>query len=640
MRKSKVKVSKFIALFVAVGFIASCGRKDRSSATGWNYNDPTNGGYLKAKFVDQETGPGLVLIEGGTFTMGRTEQDVAFDWNNVPRRVTVSSFYIDETEVTNQHWLDYLHWTKRTYTDFPVVYKKALPDTLVWRSKLGYNEPYVEYYLRHPAYRDYPVVGVSWLQANNYCAWRTDRVNEYILIREGILLWNNNQQNEPYTTDAYMAGQYENSDNPKGQLIDLDPNNGSGGGNGGRIRTKDLAPRKVKMEDGILLPRYRLPTEAEWEYAAYGLIGNVVDGRITSRRLYPWDGHWTRNPDDKFKGEMLANFQRGRGDYMGIAGNLNDKADVTAPVISYWPNDYGLYHMGGNVSEWVMDVYRPLSSEDFDDFRPFRGNVFKTTVLNSEGATDDKLDEALYDVPGIVEYLVDFTAARETRVAGVVSDSLDSYLLDTVKSAIGVANELFLDGRKLDASIAVREVMETLIPDIVANVQGTEGLENFQFELVPKIKKGISDFVMNTPGNIKTREITAEENLDRRNYQQADYIDYLDGDLTSSIYYENGDVKEKINEFDGQTDLAERNRSGQNPNWVMYKSGGNEANKPRSLIHDHSRVFKGGSWRDRAYWMNPGTRRYYDEHRSTDFIGFRCAMTRVGSPTGIRARRR
>jgi len=337
---------------------------------------------------------------------------------------------------------------------------------------------------------------------------------------------------------------------------------------------------------------------------------------------------------------MLANFQRGRGDYMGIAGNLNDKADVTAPVISYWPNDYGLYHMGGNVSEWVMDVYRPLSSEDFDDFRPFRGNVFKTTVLNSEGATDDKLDEALYDVPGIVEYLVDFTAARETRVAGVVSDSLDSYLLDTVKSAIGVANELFLDGRKLDASIAVREVMETLIPDIVANVQGTEGLENFQFELVPKIKKGISDFVMNTPGNIKTREITAEENLDRRNYQQADYIDYLDGDLTSSIYYENGDVKEKINEFDGQTDLAERNRSGQNPNWVMYKSGGNEANKPRSLIHDHSRVFKGGSWRDRAYWMNPGTRRYYDEHRSTDFIGFRCAMTRVGSPTGIRARRR
>ena len=55
----------------------------------------------------------------------------------------------------------------------------------------------------------------------------------------------------------------------------------------------------------------------------------------------------------------MANFKRGRGDNMGVAGNLNDNADITAPVRSYWPNDYGLYNMAGNVSEWVMDVYRP-----------------------------------------------------------------------------------------------------------------------------------------------------------------------------------------------------------------------------------------------------------------------------------------
>ena len=66
---------------------------------------------------------------------------------------------------------------------YPEVYNKALPDTLVWRDKLGYNEPFVTHYLRHPAYKNYPVVGVSWIQANDYCIWRTDRVNERILNR-------------------------------------------------------------------------------------------------------------------------------------------------------------------------------------------------------------------------------------------------------------------------------------------------------------------------------------------------------------------------------------------------------------------------------------------------------------------------
>ena len=128
-----------------------------------------------------------MFVEGGSFTMGRTEQDVFSDWNNVPKTVTVSSFYLDETEVRNVDYLEYLYWINRVYgQSYPEVYKKALPDTLVWRDKLGYNEPFVESYLRHPAYRNYPVVGVSWTQANDFCVWRTDRVNERILIDEGI----------------------------------------------------------------------------------------------------------------------------------------------------------------------------------------------------------------------------------------------------------------------------------------------------------------------------------------------------------------------------------------------------------------------------------------------------------------------
>ena len=163
--------------------------KKVSSTTGWKYNSKKNGGYeVNTKFQEQVTGPGLILVEGGTFSMGRVEEDVRYEWNNVPRRVTVASFYIDETEVRNVDYVEYLYWLKRVYgQSYAEVHTKALPDTLVWRDKLGYNEPYVTQYLRHPAYQNYPVVGVTWEQANNYCAWRTDRVNERILIDEGIL---------------------------------------------------------------------------------------------------------------------------------------------------------------------------------------------------------------------------------------------------------------------------------------------------------------------------------------------------------------------------------------------------------------------------------------------------------------------
>ena len=162
----KFRFSAVFAIFCSSIILISCGKEatNKSKTTGWNYNDPNFGGFYVTDSPEQQTGPGLVAIEGGTFTMGSTQENVYYEWNNTPRQVTVSSFFMDQTEVSNLDYLEYIYWLTRIYgSEYPEMVTRALPDTLVWRNSLAYNEPMIEVYFRHPAYRDYPVVGVSWL---------------------------------------------------------------------------------------------------------------------------------------------------------------------------------------------------------------------------------------------------------------------------------------------------------------------------------------------------------------------------------------------------------------------------------------------------------------------------------------------
>lgn len=579
-------------MFISSLLFTSC-TKEQSPTTGWNYNDPDNGGFQVTPYEEQETGPNLVLIEGGTFVMGRTEQDVHYDWNNQPRRTTVPSFYLDMTEVRNLDYLEYLYWLGRVYSDDnPRIIQKALPDTLVWRSKLAYNEPYVDYYLRHPAYRDYPVVGINWLQARDYCSWRTDRVNEFILVEIGVLDYQETPTSDNhFNTEAYLVPGIQGiGEETEHQLVDISPN-------GGEFR-------RARMEDGILLPKYRLPTEAEWEYAALGLIGNTMYERVVERRIYPWNGHITRTDAPGNYGDMVANFKRGRGDYMGVAGNLNDAASVTAPVYAYWPNDYGLYNMAGNVAEWVMDVYRPLSHEDMDDFNSFRGNVYKTYVRDNTGAIADKLYNTIYDYDGILNWLSNEDKTGFFDNLSVTLNADEEKLQADLTAGLEAVKKLNDERKYEEAAEAMTELLEDKL----------YGNPSESIEIAAEIAKGISDFIIAKPGELRTREVTVQENLERRNYRKANNINYLDGDYASNYNNTNDWSNWRDDEGDG---------SGK-----MYDFG------MTSMINDQARVYKGGSWKDGPYWLAPGARRFLDERQSTDFIGFRCAMTRVGSPIG------
>jgi gliding motility-associated lipoprotein GldK len=304
---------------------------------------------------------GTVYVPTGSYHTGQSDEDIFHTYIAPNKQISVHAFWMDDTEITNNEYRQFVEYVKdsiarsnkylglvkedeneneildydaefdwkESYDDLEGMYYqgkeryefrrqidirkleytyqwidfqaasrgdyfksnraeyikektvKIYPDTLVWIRDFtySYNEPMTRQYFYHPKYDDYPVVGVSWHQANAFCNWRTRWLNRY----------------------------WESQEMP-------------------------------------ITEYFRLPTEYEWEFAARG-------GR--DNNMYPWGGPYTRNS----KGCLLANFKPNRGNYMSDGGLYPVRAD------SYFPNDYGLYNMAGNVAEWTISAYDESSHQ-------------------------------------------------------------------------------------------------------------------------------------------------------------------------------------------------------------------------------------------------------------------------------------
>jgi len=349
-----------------------------------------------------------------------------------------------------------------------------------------------------------------------------------------------------FSTETYLAAPTKTYGGSE-EIVLKGPRNSKGKGKGGTKNSKGETqePKNLYAQrtSGIILPEYRLPTEAEWEYAAAADVGQREYNSYKGQKKYPWSGSYTRSGKRQYKGDQLANFKQGKGDYGGIAGWSDDGADITNKVKSYAPNDFGLYDMAGNVAEWVADVYRPIVDDEVSDFNYYRGNVYTKNKIGEDGKVE--------------------LVTAETQV------------FDTLPNGKVVAR--------------------------------------------------------NFPGQISQVPVDENETYLRQNFDKSDHRNYRDGDKQSTRYFDFGSSEE------GDGKLSDEKRMYDSPKHnVSVDSIGkmirsfDKSSKRTTLVNDDVRVYKGGSWRDRAYWLDPAQRRYFPQDMATDYIGFRCAMSRVG----------
>lgn len=332
------------------------------------------------KLKKNKTPYGMVLVPGGTFIMGQSDEDITFSQTAQNRQVTIAPFYIDDSEISNSEYRQFVNWVRDSIliTDylgdqsyFIQSQNQGATRHIDWekvrrQSPWRTTDPAVRTRLESMYYQgEDKIFGKNELDVrliNYHYEWydfenavrnkndktkkRSDFIHrEKIAIYPDTTVWMSDfhyAANEPLVKGYFSHPSYE--DYP---VVGVSWKQAQAF-NSWRTQLYNNQAIKSKRPQRF---DYQLPTEAEWEYAARG-------GRVGSQ--FPWGGPTARNA----RGCLMANFKPGRGNYM------DDNYAYTAPVYSYFPNDYGLYNMAGNVSEWTQSTYDESGYSYVHDMNP------------------------------------------------------------------------------------------------------------------------------------------------------------------------------------------------------------------------------------------------------------------------------
>ncbi|MFT5724766.1 MAG: hypothetical protein ACI9JN_001888 [Bacteroidia bacterium] len=327
-------------------------------------------------------------------------QSAPLDMVFIEGQSNIPSFYIGRSEEPNINYVAYLSWLKNVFVDYPEIYEDAKIKYNKGSTTTRFNDPSLVYHMEHPAFAYYPIVGATWHQIQSYMVWKTDRLNEDILIQTGLYNEDFNQLNEEnFNTESYLYGQYTGDFNKR--IVE--------------DRSHKIS-RSVRWEDGILFGGYRLPTEAEWELLTNESNENINKSNYPYGKNYPFF-RWLR-PDFGMDDESF-----GMVDYRYF---LNKEKPVKASIESYKNGIQGPYltnkpsNVSGNVKEWLMDVYHDSAVTDWNNLSEYFYKIgFETRSERQFG---------VYDMDGIID-LKDSMGRLRFRILGVNSDGTPLWAL-------------------------------------------------------------------------------------------------------------------------------------------------------------------------------------------------------------------
>ena len=593
-------VLNIVICVAVIAISASCAKRELntkvSNVTGWNYYDKNTTNFEALEGNQMGAPYGMVAIEGGTFTIGERDEFLTAPRNNPTRSLTVSSFWMDKYEITNMNWREYEHWMQMVFGRVaPELVMQARPDTTVWREELAYNEPYLGYYYRHPAYSFYPVVGVSWKQAMTYCQWRTDRVNERNLVAYGALMFPDFQEIHRLYAYVEEGQEDENGDAIENDWWALDDNLGF-----------DVKLRRNYSMDVIKIPY----AEAEQR----GIAPDLEEGEETPDSVpvmvVPYEyirDHFVFNTD-KYRYVKDYNPQMGRHpktDPYGEIRKVNDADGIL--VVGYrLPTE----------AEWEFAAYAPVADEN--------GLTIEGKIYPWSGYHPRDLSKK-----NIGRMQANFVRGRGDMM-GTSGALNDNYVITAPVDAF-LPNDFGLYNMAGNVNEWVMDVYRETSYDEVTEYN------SFRGNIYSKpFRNEDGSYKMDSLGCIA---IYYNDSLD-------DKRDYKDGDIPSRIKTDYPLFPEVLTEnqkdsiyhlTDSLTGEFLTREQMDSIYQEMYDEKWNELGfkkDPTDVLAPHpsktARVYKGGSWRDRIYWLSPSSRRYTEQNNSSCTIGFRCAMSILG----------